>query len=69
MDSATLQEIRTAPLFAGLDDAQLGCIEPGEIINVPAGTVLVSEGERARISSWSSKATVRVVRTYDRQTS
>ena len=46
MDPATLQQVRSAPLFAGLTDAQLECIEPGEVIEVPAGTVLVSEGER-----------------------
>ena len=47
MDQATLQQVRSAPLFAGLTDAQLGCIEPGEVIELPAGTVLVSEGERS----------------------
>ncbi len=47
MDQATLQQVRSAPLFAGLTDAQLECIEPGEVIDVPAGTVLVSEGERS----------------------
>ncbi len=57
MDPATLQQVRTAPLFAGLDDTQLGCIEPGEVINVPSGTVLISEGEDSpRFSLLSSKA-------------
>jgi signal transduction histidine kinase len=68
MDPATLQQVRTAPLFAGLDDTQLGCIEPGEIINVPGGTVLVSEGERCPFFFVVLEGEVRLVRTYDRQT-
>ncbi len=68
MDPATLQQVRTAPLFAGLDDAQLGCIEPGEIINVPGGTVLVAEGERYPFFFVVLEGEVRIVRAYDRQT-
>ena len=45
MDATDLQQVRSMPLFSGLDDTQLGCIEPGEVINVPASTVLVSEGD------------------------
>ena len=47
MDQATLQQVRSAPLFSGLTDAQLECIEPGEVIEAPAGTVLCREGERS----------------------
>lgn len=68
MDPAALQQVRTIPLFAGVDDAQLGCIEPGEVINVPGGTVLVSEGERCPFFFVVLEGEVRVVRTYDRQT-
>jgi signal transduction histidine kinase len=68
MDPATLQQIRSTPLFAGLDDTQLGCIEPGEVINVPGGTVLVPEGERSPFFFVVLEGEVRLTRTYDRQT-
>src|SRR5260370_39139830 len=68
MDPATLQQVRSPPLFSGLDNAQLGCIEPGEIIHLPAGTVLVSEGERSPFFFVVLEGEVRLTRTYDRQT-
>jgi len=40
MDQAALQQVRSVPLFSGLTDVQLECIEPGEVMDVPAGTVL-----------------------------
>jgi signal transduction histidine kinase len=67
MDQATLQLVRSAPLFASLTDAQLGCIEPGEIIDVPAGTVLVSEGECCPFFFVVLEGEIRLSRTYDRQ--
>ncbi len=68
MDPATLQQVRSIPLFSGLDDAQLGCIEPGEVIDLPAGTVLVSEGERSPFFFVVLAGEVRLSRAYDRQT-
>lgn len=68
MDQATLQLVRSAPLFSGLTDAQLGCIEPGEVIEVPAETVLVPEGERYPFFFVVLEGEVRLTRTYDRQT-
>src|SRR5271170_4875555 len=68
MDPATLQQVRSTPLFSGLDDTQLGCIEPGEVINVPGGTTLVSEGERSPFFFVVLEGEVRLTRTYDRQT-
>jgi len=68
MDPAILQQVRSTPLFSGLDDAQLGCIEPGEIIDLPAGTVLVSEGQRSSFFFLILEGEVRLTRTYDRQT-
>jgi len=67
LDAATLQQVRVIPLFAGLDDAQLGCIERGEIIHVPAGTVLISEGEHFPFFFVVLAGEVRLARTYDRQ--
>jgi signal transduction histidine kinase len=68
MDPATLQQIRATPLFAELDDACLDFIERGEIINLPGGTVLVSEGERHPFFFVVLEGEVRLVRSYDRQT-
>jgi len=68
MDAATLQQVRAIPLFSGLDDTQLGCIEPGEVINVPGGTVLISEGEQSPFFFVVIEGELRLTRTYDRQT-
>src|SRR5712671_8006142 len=68
MNASDLQQVRSLPLFSGLDDMQLGCIEPGEVIDFPAGTVLVSEGERLPFFFVVLEGEVRLSRTYDRQT-
>jgi signal transduction histidine kinase len=68
MDQATLQLVRAAPLFSGLSEAQLGCIEPGEVIELPTGTVLVLEGERSPFFFVVLEGEIRLTRTYDRQT-
>ena len=68
MNATELQQVRSMPLFVRLDDAQLGCIEPGEVIEVPAGTILVSEGERFPFFFVVLEGEVRLSRTYDRQT-
>ena len=67
-DPAILQQVRSAPLFSELDSAQLNCIEPGEIINLPAGTVLISEGERFPFFFVILEGEIRLSRNYDRQT-
>jgi signal transduction histidine kinase len=67
MDAATLQQVRAAPLFASLTDAQLECIQPGEVIDVPAGTVLISEGDRYTYFLVILAGEIRLSRIYDRQ--
>jgi signal transduction histidine kinase len=67
MDSATLQQVRTTPLFAGLTDAQLECIEPGVIIELPAGAELVAEGQRCEYFFVILEGEIRLTRTYDCQ--
>src|SRR2546427_9832798 len=62
-----LQEVRSTPLFAGLPDAQLGCLDGGEVIEVPLGTVLASEGDRTGFFHVILQGEVRATRTYDRQ--
>jgi signal transduction histidine kinase len=68
MDSATLQQIRATPLFSGLDEKQLNCIEPGEVVNAPVGTILVSEGDRLPFFFVVLEGEIRLTRTYDGQT-
>ncbi len=68
MNATELQQVRSMPLFVRLDDAQLGCIETGEVIEVPAGTILVSEGERFPFFFVVLEGEVRLSRTYGRQT-
>src|ERR1019366_5932006 len=67
MDEALVQTIRQTPLFAGLKDEQLECIRGGEVIQVPAGTLLVSEDEPAEFFFVNLEGEVRVYRLYDNQ--
>jgi len=67
MDAATLQKVRSAPLFSTLTDAQLECIKPGEIIEVPAGTVLVLNENRYPFFVLVLEGEIRIVRDYDNQ--
>jgi signal transduction histidine kinase len=67
MDQATLQQVRSIPLFSKLTDSQLECIEPGELIDLPCGTVLVSEGERSDFFFVILQGELRLTRIYDRQ--
>src|SRR2546425_274999 len=62
-----LQEVRSTPLFAGLTDAQLGCLDGGQVIEAPVGAVLASEGERTGWFHVILEGEVRATRTYDRQ--
>jgi signal transduction histidine kinase len=67
MNANELQEIRSSPLFSKLEDAQLGCLEGGEVIEAPVGTVLASEGEQTGFFLVILEGEVRASRTYDRQ--
>src|SRR5882762_816604 len=68
MTPRDLKQVRTVPLFSTLSDEQLGCIEAGEIIEAPAGTVLASEGEQTGLFHVLLEGEVRITRVYDRQT-
>src|SRR6266852_7244172 len=67
MSPTELQQVRSTPLFAGLTDAHLGCLEAGEVIEAPVGTVLAAEGERTGFFHVILEGEVRATRTYDRQ--
>src|SRR5580658_6072762 len=68
MDQATLQKVRSLPIFAGLTEEQLTCIEPGEVIDIAPGTVLVADGDRYPYFFVVLEGEVRIVRDYDKQT-
>jgi signal transduction histidine kinase len=67
MTPAELQEVRSTPLFAKLTDTQLECLDGGEIIEAPAGTILASEGEQTGYFLVILTGEVRASRNYDRQ--
>jgi signal transduction histidine kinase len=67
MNPSELKEVRSSPLFANLSDDQLGCLDGGEIIESPAGALLVSEGERTGFFHVILEGEVRATRVYDRQ--
>jgi len=67
MNASELQEVRSTPLFAVLNDAQLGCLDGGQVIEAPVGTVLATEGERTGLFHVILQGEVRATRTYDRQ--
>ena len=55
------------PLFANLEDGQLGCIEPGEVIEAPVGTMLASDGEQNGHFLLFLEGEARIHRVYDRR--
>jgi signal transduction histidine kinase len=67
MNQSDLQQVRSTPLFSSLTDLQLGCIELGEVIDTPAGSVLVSEGDRSPYFFVVLEGEIRLTRNYDRQ--
>lgn len=67
LDAATLKEVRTAPIFASLQDSHLGCITPGEIVTVPSGTVIGSPGDAAEHFIVVLDGEIRITKIYDRQ--
>src|SRR5215471_207178 len=67
LETTLVQTIRQTPLFSGLKDDELGCIEYGEVIELPSGTTLVRENEPAEYFFLNLDGEVRVSRIYDQQ--
>jgi signal transduction histidine kinase len=67
MDPAALQRVRESPLFATLRDDQLDCIRFGEVIQVPAGAILVQENAPAEAFFLNLEGEIRISRRYDHQ--
>jgi signal transduction histidine kinase len=68
MKHEDFNEVRSTPIFSTLTEEQFGCINAGEIIDAPVGTVLVSEGERKMFFLVIIKGEIRLTRNFDRQT-
>jgi signal transduction histidine kinase len=67
MDATLLQAIRQTPLFAGLKDDQLDCLQRGEVIDVAPGTILVQESAPAEFFFVNLEGEIRISRRYDKQ--
>ena len=67
MDPLTLETLRTIPLFAGVADGHMSCLEPGEIIQLEAGKVLVAEGDPVESFYVVLEGELRVSRNYSNQ--
>jgi len=67
MDPITLQQLRAAPLFAKVKDPELRCVQAGEVMVLPAGSTLITEGERFPWFFVVLEGEIRLSRTYDRQ--
>ena len=67
MDASLLQTIRQMPLFAGLKDDQLDCIQCGEVIELPVGAILVEENTPAEFFFLNLEGELRIYRHYDQQ--
>src|SRR5438552_750415 len=67
MNASELQEVHSTPLFAKLTGEQLLCLDGGEIVEMPVGATLASEGDRTGLFHVLLEGEVRASRTYDRQ--
>jgi len=67
MDQSILQELRTIPLFSNLSEEQTRCFEPGVIIELEAGKVLMNDGDPLEYFYVLLTGELRVSRTYGNQ--
>ena len=67
MDAADIELVRSMPLFADLTDDQLDCIKAGEIIEFPAGTVIVRAEDHQEVFYLTLTGEVQIWRSYDKQ--
>jgi signal transduction histidine kinase len=67
MDPSTLQALQAISLFSNLSGEQMGCFEPGEIIQLEAGNVLMSEGDSVESFYVLLEGEMRASRNYSNQ--
>jgi signal transduction histidine kinase len=63
-----LKEVRSTPLFTGLGDDLAKCLDSGEIVEFPVGTMLATDGQQTGFFDVVLEGELRITRTYDRQT-
>jgi signal transduction histidine kinase len=68
LSTSELLQLHSVPLFASLPMEKLSCLENGEIIEVPAGTTLATEGEPNGSFHVLIEGEVRITRLYGNQT-
>jgi len=67
MDQATLRELQSVPLFSTLTEGHMGCLEPGEVIDLAARTVLTNEGDPIEFFYVLLEGEMRISRNYGNQ--
>jgi len=67
MDQSIFKELRAIPLFSSLSEEQMSCFEPGEIIQLEAGQVLMNDGDPLEFFYVLLTGELRVSRTYGNQ--
>jgi signal transduction histidine kinase len=67
MTTAEIEQVRATPLFEGATDECVASLEAGEMIEMPAGSVLATEGEKNSFFHVLLEGELRITRTYDRQ--
>ncbi len=68
MDPSNLQTLRTVPIFADLADERMSCLEPGEVVQVDAGTILAEEDDPIEFFHVLLEGEMRATRNYGSQT-
>ena len=67
MTPEDIQFLRTMPLFAELSDEEAGCLNLGEIVEVPPGAVLTRPDQLGDFFYMTLSGIVQIWRSYDRQ--
>jgi signal transduction histidine kinase len=67
MTEADLKLVRSMPLFADLSDDQLECIKSGEIVEYPAGAVIMRAEDMQDAFYLGLTGEVQIWRSYDKQ--
>jgi signal transduction histidine kinase len=67
LDAESLRLVRSLPPFSGLSDGQLGCLQAGEVIDLPVGTTLAKEGDPPGFFYVTVTGELRLWRSYENQ--
>jgi len=67
MTPEDFQLVRRMPLFAGVADDNVSCISTGEIIELPVGAVIESEGSLSSYFYLTLSGAIQIWRSYEKQ--